>query len=68
MTDYVRQCPGGSGCFCCGDGCDCGCRNDCPKWRAANEKARKATPDWVKGKLNDPTSVNTTDVQEGGGS
>jgi len=28
-----RQCPGGDNCTCCGTGCDCGCRNDCPKFR-----------------------------------
>lgn len=27
-------CPGGDGCMCCGVGhCDCGCRDDCPKFR-----------------------------------
>ncbi len=27
-----QQCPGGRGCTCCGSGCDCGCRNDCPRF------------------------------------
>lgn len=29
------RCEGGSDCRCCGAGCDCGCRNECPKfiWR-----------------------------------
>jgi hypothetical protein len=29
-----EQCPGGKGCECCHAGCDCGCRNDCPKFQA----------------------------------
>lgn len=29
----TQPCPGGLGCACCGTGCDCGCRNDCPRFR-----------------------------------
>lgn len=28
------QCVGGPKCCCCGAGCDCGCRDDCPVWKA----------------------------------
>jgi hypothetical protein len=27
-----EQCPGGDGCQCCGNGCDCGCRDSCPRF------------------------------------
>ena len=27
------SCRGGIGCRCCYAGCDCGCRNHCPKFR-----------------------------------
>lgn len=26
-------CDGGYGCTCCQSACDCGCRDDCPKWK-----------------------------------
>lgn len=26
-------CPGGFGCTCCGDGCDCGCVDECPVFK-----------------------------------
>jgi len=29
-----EQCPGGMDCCCCNSGCDCGCRNDCQKFRS----------------------------------
>ena len=28
-------CPGGDGCTCCSPGCDCGCRDNCQVWIAA---------------------------------
>lgn len=28
----VEQCPGGNGCDCCRSGCDCGCRDSCPRF------------------------------------
>ena len=27
------NCPGGRGCECCAPDCDCGCRNECPRFR-----------------------------------
>lgn len=29
-----RRCPGGWGCKCCHSHCDCGCRDECPKFRS----------------------------------
>jgi hypothetical protein len=29
----MPQCPGGSGCTCCGSDCDCGCIEACPVYR-----------------------------------
>jgi len=35
LTWFKRGiCPGGFSCKCCGAGCDCGCRDDCPRWQA----------------------------------
>ena len=28
----LKGCPGGIDCTCCHAGCDCGCRDECPKW------------------------------------
>jgi hypothetical protein len=39
-----RPCPGGLGCECCRPDCDCGCRDDCPRFRymLRMEKAAEA--------------------------
>lgn len=29
----ASKCPGGESCKCCGAGCNCGCRNECPRFR-----------------------------------
>lgn len=38
VASSTMQCPGGHGCQCCGGRCDCGCRNECPKFRATIEQ------------------------------
>ena len=35
-----RPCPGGPDCTCCRPGCDCGCRDDCPVFRAMVRRER----------------------------
>lgn len=37
----VSHCPGGQWCTCCWEGCDCGCIDDCPVYRAAQKKERE---------------------------
>jgi len=32
------QCPGGQWCMCCGSGCTCGCRDECPVFLAAGRR------------------------------
>lgn len=32
IRESHRQCPGGRMCGCCCSGCDCGCRDECPKF------------------------------------
>lgn len=34
IAESPDQCPGGDGCMCCNAGCDCGCRNQCPRFAA----------------------------------
>lgn len=44
-----EQCPGGDSCTCCRPGCDCGCRNDCPRFRYEIRKSmagRPTAPGW----------------------
>ena len=46
------HCPGGDGCTCCRPGCECGCRDDCPVWRATEARLQllKSRLDQVKAK------------------
>lgn len=40
----TARCPGYRGiedCTCCRPGCDCGCRDDCPAFRAAIQREQK---------------------------
>lgn len=34
VTRSGKQCHGGKYCTCCSSGCDCGCRDECPAFRA----------------------------------
>jgi hypothetical protein len=61
LQDAIRRsherCPGGAGCQCCNvsGGCDCGCRNDCPKFRAMIVGQLKNIPSETVRQLQPPT-------------
>ena len=42
VEDSTAHCPGGEDCACCHPGCNCGCRNVCPRFRYEVYEAYKA--------------------------
>lgn len=63
----ASKCPGGESCKCCGPGCDCGCRNECPKFRGliASKIGRFSDGKFVVTDLSKSCSVGNVEAWAG---